>query len=108
MAVTLKRRPSESESPEAFAGSEVVMITGHASLDTSIQALRLGATDYLVKPINFRHLKNILSRVTPPSEMQRRVATFEKDASEVGRFGPLARKTYCGYTPPRPDRAVRI
>jgi DNA-binding NtrC family response regulator len=78
-----------ADRPEAFAGSEVVMITGHASLDTSIQALRLGATDYLVKPINFRHLKNILSRVTPPSEMQKRVANFEKDVTEVGRFGPL-------------------
>ena len=78
-----------ADSPEAFAGSEVVMITGHASLDTSIQALRLGATDYLVKPINFRHLKNILSRVTPPSEMTKRIANFEKDASDVGRFGPL-------------------
>src|SRR5690606_6092464 len=75
--------------PEALAGSEVVMLTGHASLDTSIQALRLGATDYLVKPINFRHLKNILSRVTPPADMQKRIASFEKDASDVGRFGPL-------------------
>jgi two-component system, NtrC family, response regulator AtoC len=78
-----------AESPEAFSGSEVVMITGHASLDTSIQALRLGASDYLVKPINFRHLKNILSRVTPPSELTRRIASFEKDVSDVGRFGPL-------------------
>ena len=78
-----------ADSQAAFSGSEVVMITGHASLDTSIQALRLGATDYLVKPINFRHLKNILSRVTPPAEMQKRIATFEKDVSDVGRFGPL-------------------
>lgn len=78
-----------AEKPEAFSGSEVVMITGHASLDTSIQALRLGATDYLVKPINFRHLKNILLRVTPPSELTRRIANFEKDVSDVGRFGPL-------------------
>lgn len=78
-----------TDKPEAFAGSEVVMITGHASLDTSIQALRLGATDYLVKPINFRHLKNILSRVTPPSELTKRIANFEKDVSDVGRFGPL-------------------
>jgi len=78
-----------ADKPEAFADAEVVMITGHASLDTSIQALRLGATDYLVKPINFRHLKNILSRVTPRGEMPKRLATFEKDVSDVGRFGPL-------------------
>ncbi|MCC7079699.1 MAG: sigma-54-dependent Fis family transcriptional regulator [Burkholderiales bacterium] len=78
-----------ADRPEAFAGSEVVMITGHASLDTSIQALRLGATDYLVKPINFRQLKHILARVTPHTELQNRIATFEKDVGEVGHFGPL-------------------
>ena len=38
--------------PTLLADSEVVLITGHASLETSIQALRLGAADYLVKPID--------------------------------------------------------
>ena len=33
--------------PGADRQSEVVLITGHASLETSIQALRLGAADYL-------------------------------------------------------------
>ena len=46
--------------------AELVLITGHASLDTSIQALRLGAADYLVKPINLKQLQGVLSRVTGP------------------------------------------
>ena len=37
--------------PQLVANSEVVLMTGHASLETSIKALRLGAADYLVKPI---------------------------------------------------------
>ena len=40
-----------STTPSSCANAEVVLITGHASLETSIQALRLGAADYLVKPI---------------------------------------------------------
>jgi two-component system response regulator AtoC len=32
--------------------TEVVLITGHATLESSIEALRLGAGDYLIKPVN--------------------------------------------------------
>src|SRR5256885_561002 len=31
--------------------SQIVLVTGHASLDSSIEALRRGAMDYLVKPV---------------------------------------------------------
>ena len=37
----------------------VIMVTGHANVETAIYALKNGATDYLVKPINhdeFRHI----------------------------------------------------
>ena len=35
----------------------VIMITGHASLDSACEALRLGATDYLKKPFGVDELK---------------------------------------------------
>ena len=41
------------------AAVDVIMVTGHANLETAIFALKNGATDYLVKPINhdeFRHI----------------------------------------------------
>jgi DNA-binding NtrC family response regulator len=69
--------------------SEIVLITGHASLETSIQALRLGATDYLVKPLNVRHLKGILSRLTSPVEMKSRLTRIEDEGRKEGRFGRL-------------------
>jgi two-component system, cell cycle response regulator len=39
--------------------TDVIMVTGHANVETAIYALKNGATDYLVKPINhdeFRHI----------------------------------------------------
>ena len=77
------------EEVEEIADSEVVLVTGHASLDTSIQALRLGAADYLTKPINVRQLKSVLTRLMPPGALKTRIASLEKDVSEVGRFGRL-------------------
>ena len=47
--------------------SEVVLITGHASVETSVQALRLGAADYLTKPLNIKQLRGVLSRLRRPS-----------------------------------------
>lgn len=73
-----------------FAAScEVVLITGHASLDTSIQALRLGAADYLVKPINLRQLQGVLSRFMKPAALQAEVASMTATVSEDGHFGHL-------------------
>ncbi len=75
--------------PQLVANSEVVLITGHASLETSIQALRLGAADYLVKPINLRHLQGVLSRVTRPAVLKAEVADLHAHLAEDGNFGHL-------------------
>ena len=75
--------------PQLVANSEIVLITGHASLDTSIQALRMGAADYIVKPINLRHLQGLLSRVTKPAKLRAEVADLTAKLTESGHFGHL-------------------
>jgi two-component system, NtrC family, response regulator AtoC len=73
-----------------FAAScEVVLITGHASLETSIKALRLGAADYLVKPINPRQLQGVLSRFMKPAVLQAEVDSMAATVSADGHFGHL-------------------
>jgi DNA-binding NtrC family response regulator len=69
--------------------TEVVLITGHASLDTSIQALRLGAADYLVKPMSLKQLQGVLSRVTKPSALKAEADDLEKGLETEGHFGQL-------------------
>jgi two-component system response regulator AtoC len=77
------------EDPELVSQSEVVLITGHASLETSIQALRLGAADYLIKPLNIKQLQGILSRVMPPSKLKAELATMNEEWKKSGHFGHL-------------------
>jgi DNA-binding NtrC family response regulator len=74
---------------ELIARSEIVLVTGHASVETSVQALRLGAADYLVKPIGLKQLKGVLSRVTPPAALSSEVAALEAEWQRTGRFGRL-------------------
>jgi CheY-like chemotaxis protein len=69
--------------------TELVLITGHASLETSIQALRLGAADYLVKPMSLKQLKGVLSRVTRPSTLKAAAGDMQSVLDEEGHFGEL-------------------
>jgi DNA-binding NtrC family response regulator len=75
--------------PELISSSELVLITGHASLETSIEALRLGAADYLVKPIAMKQLKGVLSRFMKPSALKADVARMNAGLATGGHFGHL-------------------
>ena len=39
--------------------TQVIILTGHATVDTAVQALRLGAFDYLTKPCKWAELEVI-------------------------------------------------
>jgi two-component system response regulator AtoC len=47
----------------ANASAYVVIITGYASLDSAIQAVRLGAHDYLTKPFSLGQIDVILQKI---------------------------------------------
>jgi len=77
------------EDPQLVANSEIVLITGHASVETSVQALRLGAADYLVKPINVLQLRGLLSRLMKPAALQAEVSGLASQVGTRGHFGLL-------------------
>ncbi len=78
---------------ELIGNSEVVLMTGHASLETSIQALRYGAADYLIKPVSAKQLQGILSRVVRPSVLRAEVDGLNDELQRTGRFGHLVGKS---------------
>jgi len=44
-------------------GTDFVMLTGHASVESAVGALRMGAADYLVKPIRPEELALVVDRI---------------------------------------------
>jgi two-component system, NtrC family, sensor histidine kinase HydH len=40
----------------------VILFTGHATVETAIEALNMGASDYLIKPVSIDHLQSSLKR----------------------------------------------
>lgn len=59
----------------------VIIITGHTDLDGTINALRYGATDYLLKPVNPDLLRAALARVAQLREAERRALQAERLAA---------------------------
>jgi Mrp family chromosome partitioning ATPase/uncharacterized protein involved in exopolysaccharide biosynthesis len=61
--------------------TEVVVITGHASLETAIEAVRRGAADYLTKPFGLDALREALERAVrrrmPEAPADGRVSSSE-------------------------------
>ncbi|GAB1482727.1 sigma-54-dependent response regulator transcription factor ZraR [Treponema sp.] len=73
-----------------------VMITGYGTIDTAISSLKLGATDYLQKPVKFDTILNIVSSHTEQENKELHANMFIKTAhsapmrSIIEKVGKLA------------------
>lgn len=65
----------------------VIILTGHASLDSSIKALQEGAYDYVLKPFNVDHIKAVIARAVERYQSQKEreqlVKTLEEKVKEL-------------------------
>ena len=64
--------------PEAH----VVMITAHGTVDTAVEALKLGAFDYVTKPFDRAELRRVVSKAAKTRELSQ--AHVSGDPSERG------------------------
>lgn len=52
-------------------GATVIMLTGNADLDTAVEAMRLGAENFLAKPPDLQHLAAVAERALEKVELRR-------------------------------------
>jgi DNA-binding NtrC family response regulator len=65
---------------------QAVLMTGYASVDTAVDAIKLGAMDYLSKPIDFGRLEQLLTGVREEIERRRSVLSMEGDLARRLEF----------------------
>src|SRR5258705_12506129 len=63
------------------------MVSGTAKVDSAIEALRLGALDYLTKPLDNRRLKAVLANVLRLRSLKEEVGALRGELGQLGRFG---------------------
>ena len=60
---------------------QVILVTGHASLDSAIEAVKLGALDYLSKPVDLDRLRQLLTGARDEIERQTALMAAEHDTA---------------------------
>jgi DNA-binding NtrC family response regulator len=70
-------------------GAAVVILTGHASIETAMTAVREGAYDYLTKPLDPRRLRIVLEKAIEKAEVVRDVTLLRRQLKDTRGMGPL-------------------
>ncbi len=68
---------------------EIVVLTGHGTLDSAVEAMKAGAFDYLVKPLRPVQLEAVLGRLRHGAPDGAGDAALWKALDETGRFGAI-------------------
>src|SRR5574337_16216 len=82
---------------DSGTSAEVVILTGHPDVDSAIQAMKLGAYDYLTKPFKLAELEEVLRRAaerkrlrTENAALRRMVAQREPAPIMIGQSPAMA------------------
>src|SRR5574341_1157784 len=75
--------------PDAAA----VMMTAYASVDTAVQAMKLGAYDYLVKPFEPEELSHMVRKILDQQALRRENIALRKALKQQYRFHDLVSKS---------------
>ena len=75
--------------------SEVIMLTAAGSIETAVQAMKIGAFDYLSKPIDSRRLKALIESALKKTEASREIRRLRKQHKTLGAFGSILGTSPC-------------
>ena len=60
----------------------IFVLTGHGDIESAVEALKSGATDYLTKPANIDELRTLLDRALKERPLKEAAATLERERQE--------------------------
>jgi two-component system nitrogen regulation response regulator GlnG len=61
----------------------VIIITAYATTDTAIEAMKRGAFEYLLKPVEFHQLREVVAKAVALSRLRHVPAVFEEEGVEA-------------------------
>ena len=76
----------------AVPGCEVILMTGHGAVDSAVEAIKLGAREYLTKPFDFDRLRKVLADIRIEISRRAQVVALESAVAHQLEFcGMLGR-----------------
>jgi DNA-binding NtrC family response regulator len=73
------------------ADATVIMLTGQADVETAVEAMRLGAENFLTKPVELGHLEAAAERAYEKTELRRRNRFLVERQTDVAGTAALGR-----------------
>jgi DNA-binding NtrC family response regulator len=73
--------------------ADVIITTGFGTIDHAVQAMRLGAADFLTKPINLEHLRLVIQRALRERALQDEVAVLREQLHDQDMFHSILSKS---------------
>ena len=65
---------------------EVILMTAYAAVDSAVEAIKLGAREYLTKPFDFERLKQVLTDIRVELERRAQVVALESQVARQLEF----------------------
>jgi DNA-binding NtrC family response regulator len=70
---------------EEYPGTEVIVLTGHGTVETAVEAMKIGAYDYVIKPVNLDELNLLVERALMLRSMKEENLLLHRQLDE--RYG---------------------
>jgi len=67
----------------------VILITAYASTESAIEALKLGAYDYIIKPFDVEELRIVLKNALEKRQLEQENTLLKRELKETSRFDDL-------------------
>jgi len=68
---------------------KVIMLTAQGSVETAVEAVKVGAEDYLTKPVDPQKLRLLLQRIAELNAQKRENEVLRRQLREKGSFGRI-------------------
>ncbi|MCI0623069.1 MAG: sigma-54 dependent transcriptional regulator [Acidobacteria bacterium] len=75
---------------EDYPALSVIMLTAQATIDSAVEAMRVGAYDYLEKPPDLTRLRILLDKCLEAARKDKKVQLLENQVKYYGAFGDMA------------------
>ncbi len=72
---------------------QVIIITAYATVHTAVQAMKMGAYDYLVKPFNPEEISLLINRLIESQELVKEISYLRKELAKQYQFHDLISKS---------------
>ncbi len=74
----------------------VIMVTAQGALETAVNAMRLGAYDYINKPFNLDEMAIVIKKALETSDLRREVASLRSEHKKLGPPNIIGKSRHMG------------